>query len=167
LFEMARVGVDGVNIHTYPGATYQLFTFSHDRRWSAAVAPEYYGLEMFAQAAPPGSRLIASTITNAQGIKIWATRGGAGQTRVVLINESLDRRTVAVNAASDGPATLERLRAHRLTSTSGVTLGGQSFGSRTTTGRLAGRSGVANLRARQGRYEFTLPAESAALVTLP
>ena len=29
LFEMARVGVDGVNIHTYPGATYQLFTFTH------------------------------------------------------------------------------------------------------------------------------------------
>ena len=38
LFEMARVGVDGVNIHTYPGATYQLFTFTHTpaggaRRW--------------------------------------------------------------------------------------------------------------------------------------
>ena len=47
---------------------------------------------------------------------------------MVLINESLDRRTVAVNAAGDGTATLERLRAPRLTSTSGVTLGGQSFG---------------------------------------
>ncbi len=34
LFEMARVGVDGVNLHTFPGATYQLFTFSRAHgRW--------------------------------------------------------------------------------------------------------------------------------------
>jgi len=169
LFEMARVGVDGVNIHTYPGATYQLFTFTHTRRgWRASVAPEYYGLEMFAQAAPAGSRLIATTITNAQGVTAWATRGREGRTRVVLINESLDRRTIALDAtAGVHPATLERLRAPRLSSTSGVTLGGQSFGADTKTGRLAGRTTVAKLGASHGRYEFTLPAESAALVTLP
>ena len=168
LFEMARVGVDGVNIHTYPGATYQLFTFTHaGRRWRASVAPEYYGLEMFAQAAPPGSRLIATTVTNAEGIKVWATRGPRGRIRLVLINDSLDRRTIALDAADGRPGTLERLRGPRLTSTSGVTLGGQSFGLGTTTGRLAGRSSVAELTSRHGRYEFTLPAESAALVTLP
>jgi hypothetical protein len=166
LFEMARVGVDGVNIHTYPGATYQLFTFTHaGRRWRAAVAPEYYGLDMFAQAAPAGSRLIATAITNAQGLKVWATRGPDHRTRVVLINESLDRRTIAVSAADKRPATLERLRAPRLSSTGGVTLGGQSFGSTTTTGRLAGRSSNAKLSDRHGRYVFTLPAESAALLT--
>jgi hypothetical protein len=168
LFEMARVGVDGVNIHTYPGATYQLFTFTHDgRKWKASVMPEYYGLQMFAQAAPPGSRLVSTTITNAQGITVWATRGRQGHTRVVLINESLDRRTVAVGSAAAGSATLERLRAPRLSSTSGVTLGGQSFGAETATGRLAGRSSVARLKASRGGYEFTLPAESAALITLP
>ena len=166
LFEMARVGVDGVNIHTYPGATYQLFAFTHrGRRWKASVMPEYYGLEMFAQAAPPGSRLVSTATTNAQEMTVWATRGREGRTRVVLINESLDRRTVAVGAAGDAPATLERLRAPALSSTSGVTLGGQSFGTETTTGRLAGRSRIAKLKAIHGRYEFTLPAESAALVT--
>jgi hypothetical protein len=166
LFEMARVGVDGVNIHTYPGSTDQLFSFTHHGlRWKASVMPEYYGLEMFAQAAPPGSRLLSTTTTNAQGITVWATRGREGRTHLVLINESLDRRTVAVSAAGDAPATLERLRAPRLSSTSGVTLGGQSFGAQTTTGRLAGRSRVAKLKAVHGSYEFTLPAESAALVT--
>ena len=166
LFEMADVGVDGVNMHTYPGATYQPFTFTRSRRrWSAFVTPEYYGLLMFAQAAPPGSRLIATTITNAQGVKVWATRGRQGHTRIVLINESLDRRTIAVNAAGSRSATLERLRAPALTSTTGVTLGGQSFGTRTTTGRLAGRAHITHLTARRGRYTFTLPAESAALVT--
>ena len=168
LFEMDRVGADGVNIHTYPGATYQLFTFSRTgRKWRASVAPEYYGLEMFAQAARPGSRLTATTITNAEGVKVWATRGREGVTRVVLINETLDRRTIAVPAGGARPATLERLRGPRLASTSGVTLGGQSFGTETTTGRLAGRSRIAGLTAGHGRYEFTLPAESAALLTLP
>ena len=84
---------------------------------------------------------------------------------MVLINESLDRRTIALSSAGDRTATLERLRAPRLESTSGVTLGGQSFGTRTTTGLLAGRSRIAKLTARQGRYVFTLPAESAALAT--
>jgi hypothetical protein len=166
LFEMARVGVDGVNIHTYPGATYQPFAFTHTARgWSASVAPDYYGLLMFAQAAPAGSRLIETTATNAEGITVWATRGRKGRTRVVLINESSDRRTIALSSPGGGPATLERLRAPRLTSTTGVALGGQSFGTRTTTGQLAGRSGVAKLTASQGRYGFTLPADSATLVT--
>jgi len=168
LFEMDRVGVDGVNLHTYPGATYQLFTFTHDRHgWSASVNPEYYGLEMFAQAAPPGSRLVATTITNPEAIQVWATRGRKGVTRVVLINESLDRRTVAVNAAGHEPATLEQLRGPELSSTTGITLGGQSYGTSSSTGRLAGRSKIATLKASHGQYEFTLPAESAALVTLP
>lgn len=83
----------------------------------------------------------------------------------MLINESSHRRTIALSAADGGPAKLERLRAPRLTSTAGVTLGGQSFGAQTTTGRLAGRSGIVTLTASQGHYVFTLPAESAALVT--
>ncbi len=166
LFEMVRVGVDGVNIHTYPGATYQLFAFRRaGRRWSASVAPEYYGLDMFAQAAPPGSRLAATTTSNAQGITVWATRGRRGRTRAVLINEGSDRRTIALSSAGEPTATLERLRAPSLTSTAGVTLGGQSFGTRTTTGRLAGRASIAQLTASRGRYVFTLPAESAVLVT--
>ena len=166
LFDMAEVGVDGVNMHTYPGATYQPFTFTHaGRKWSAFVTPEYYGMLMFAQAAPPGSHLVAATITNAEGVKVWATRGRKGRTRVVLINESLDRRTVAVSAVGSRAATAEWLRAPALTSTSGVSLGGQSFGTTTTTGLLKGRSRIAHLTARHGQFVFTLPAESAALVT--
>jgi hypothetical protein len=165
LFEMVRVGVDGVNMHTYPGATYQPFTITQvGRKWRASVTPDYYGLLMFAQAAPPGSRLLATTTTNGQGVTVWATRGRRGRTRVVLTNESSNSRTIALSAAGSAPATLERLRAPSLSSTAGVTLGGQSFGTRTTTGRLVGRSSVATLTAGQGRYVFTLPADSAALV---
>jgi hypothetical protein len=167
LFELARVGVDGVNIHTYPSATYQLFTFARaGRRWSASVAPEYYGLEMFAQAAPRGSRLITTTTTNGHGLIVWATRGADHRTRVVLINENGNRLPVALSApGARRPATLERLRAPQLTSTAGVTLGGQSFGARTDTGKLAGHLSIAKLAAGGGHYVFALPADSAALVT--
>ena len=46
LFEMARVGVDGVNIHTYPGATYQLFSVhprppAGARRWPRSTTACY------------------------------------------------------------------------------------------------------------------------------
>ena len=55
LFAMARSGVDGVNIHTLPTASYKPFEFRRIRgRWLATVEPEYYALLMFEQAAPPG-----------------------------------------------------------------------------------------------------------------
>ena len=38
MFEMVRVGVDGVNLHTFPGAGYELFRIAHDgTHWTAAV----------------------------------------------------------------------------------------------------------------------------------
>jgi hypothetical protein len=59
LFNMARVGVDGVNIHTFHNAFYEPFAVSEDAgRWTAEVRPLYYGLLMFARAAPPGARLL-------------------------------------------------------------------------------------------------------------
>ena len=130
------------------------------------MTPEYYGLEMFAQAAPQGSRLLSTTTTNAQGITVWATRGSEGRTRVVLINESLDRRTVAVGSAGDASgdaraAACACAQQHLAGSRSAARVSAHE----TTTGRLAGRSRIAKLNAIQGRYEFTLPAESAALVT--
>jgi hypothetical protein len=40
MFELARVGVDGVNLHTFPGAGYELFKLTEDGgHWRAAVAP--------------------------------------------------------------------------------------------------------------------------------
>ena len=60
LFEVARYGIDGVNIHTFPGVPYAPFDVSHTAgTWSAVVHPEYYGLLMFARAAPAGARLLA------------------------------------------------------------------------------------------------------------
>jgi hypothetical protein len=168
VFQMAHVGVDGVNMHTYPGAIYQLFTFTRRQgRWRGFVAPEYYGLLMFARAVPPGARMLS--LSGALGdVRAWATRAPDGTIHIVLINDDTARtRTVAVRIpGAGGPATLERLRASGITARTGVTLGGQTYGTATTTGRLAGRSAIAAVTNTAGAYVVRLPQASAAMLTL-
>ena len=169
-FQMARVGVDGINIHTFPGARYQLFTVSRSHgRWQSVVEPEYYGLLMFARAAPPGSRLLAIQMPGAarRAVKAWATRARDGTVRVVLINEAADQRIVDLRAPAthSSSAWLEQLLAPSLTAREGVTLGGRSFGVQTDTGSLVGRSRIRTLTAIKREYVVTLPPDSAVMLT--
>jgi hypothetical protein len=169
LFNMARIGVDGVNIHTLVISSYMPFTFSSKNgKWSAQVKPLYYGLLMFARAAPPGSRLLPVSSTSASGpVHSWATRAPDGTVRVVLINDSRQRTVVvAPPGLSSTSATLTRLAAPGLAARSGVTLGGQSFGSSTSTGELGGTPRVTTLHPLRGRYVVALPSASAAMLTI-
>ena len=140
LFELLRTGVNGVNVHTVPGTINEILGPSFaGGAWSMRVHPEYYGMIMFAQAAPPGSRLLTLSSTTPAGVKVWATRAPDGKTRVLLINDRL-RRGQAMSLrvpGATGAAAVEQLRAPSIHATSGVTLGGQSFGAATTTGLLA------------------------------
>lgn len=168
LFELARAGVDGVNIHTFPGASYELFTFRRDGgRWSAVVEPEYYGLRLFADAAPAGARLLEVS-SPAGPVKAWATRAADQTLRVVLINE--DRRlprTVRVKPpGSAGVANVQWLTAPGAAATAGVTLGGRRYSTPTYTGRLQGRARPSFALADAGGYLINLPTASAALLTL-
>ena len=167
LFNMASVGVDGVNIHTLPNAGYQLFNFSQTgNAWQALVHPEYYGMLMFAQAFPPSAHLLPVSVASGP-VKVWATIAPDGKTRVVLINKDMTTPvTVQVDlTGGSGPATLERLTAPSVTATSGVTLGGQGFGNSTQTGTLAGPQQTASVQPLLGSYAVTLPAGSAAMLT--
>jgi hypothetical protein len=170
LFELARSGIDGVNVHTFPGAGYGLFTVRQaGGRWRVAVAPEYYGLLLFAQAAPAGSRIERIGSANGGAIKVWAARAPDGQVRVTVINKDTSAaHAVTVRApATGGPATLERLEAPSPTAATGVTLGGQSFGAETATGTLPGSTNIAEVRPSGHAYTVYVPAASAALLTLP
>jgi hypothetical protein len=170
LFAMARAGVDGVNVHTFAGAWYEPFGFTEtDGTWQAQVKPLYYGMLAFAQAAPPGSRLLPIAQPPIGTLRLWATKATNGTVRVVLINESTSQaRTLAVAAPSGTrTATLSSLSAPSLSATGGVTLGGQTFASDTTTGRLAGTPDTPTLPATQGHFVVTVPAASAAIVTIP
>ncbi len=169
LFQLEKIGVDGVNVHTVPNTINEVLGpgFSHGK-WSVRVHPEYYGMIMFAEAAPPGARLMRLSAKLPSGVRAWATKAPDGHVRVVLINDHPSgSQTVTLHLpGSGGSITIERLRAPSLGAKSGITLGGQSFGSDTSTGVLAGKSTVQTLRpSARGAYDVTLPAASAALLT--
>ena len=169
LFGLTQAGVGGVNIHTLPDVSYEPFAFSRPAgRWEARVKPLYYGLLLFARAAPAGSELLATSHPPDAAVQTWATRGPRGTVHVVLINESPDRRLLLAVRPPEpaSSATLELLNAPGLTATSGVRLAGQSYGSVTTTGRLTGRRRTASLEAVRGRYVVALAPASAGLLTL-
>ena len=168
LFVVARSGADGVNIHTFPRARYGLFMF-HRRGagWSAFVRPEYYGLLMFAQAAPPGARLLSVARTGNAEVRAWATRASDGRIRLVLINDDMwHSHVVSVRLpARAATVTLERLTAPTAWARNGVALGGQSFGTQTQTGNLPPARLGHELATSPGRYLVVPPAASAAMVT--
>jgi hypothetical protein len=126
----------------------------------------YYGLLMFAQAFPPGAQLLPVTVPGGP-VKVWATRAPDGRTRVVVINK--DRSSpVVVSLDLPGPqtpASTESLTAPGVRATSGVGIGGQSFGTETRTGRLAGPPRLGSVVPGAGIYSVRLPAASALLLT--
>jgi hypothetical protein len=168
LFNMASAGVDGVNIHTLPGAPYQPFEFSQSTTgtWQATVQPEYYGLLMFARAFPPGARLLAVNAPSGP-VKVWATQAPDGTIRVVLINkDTIAAHSVALELPGGlSGASLESLQAPSVASTTGVTLGGQSFASPTTTGTFPGPESISSVYPTLGSYSIDLPPASAAILT--
>jgi hypothetical protein len=62
--------------------------------------------------------------------------------------------------------TLTRLVGKGLSASTGVTLGGQSYGTATRTGALAGRSTVARVNKTSAGYIVELPGASAAMLTI-
>ncbi len=165
LFNLAAVGVDGVNVHSLPGSVYELFTFSNpDNVWQAFVHPDYYGMMMFAEAFPPGARPLPVSAPNTP-LKIWATQTPDGHIRVELINKDpVNAYDVQVQVPNANLASLNYLQAPSVSSTSGVTLGGQSFGSSTTTGTLPPQQ-TSTALAVAGVYTVHVPVASAVLLT--
>jgi hypothetical protein len=174
LFEAMSDGVDGVNIHTFPGTANQLFGFTDKGgTWAATVRPEYYGLLMFAQAAPPGSKLLQISQSHTGQTRVWATQAPDRTIRVVLINDSLTATSsVLVQSPTPGQtAQLGRLLAPSVSAAVGITLDGQGFGPQTATGTLTGPSSTLTVQPSANigtgtAYSVALPPASAAMLTI-
>jgi hypothetical protein len=100
---------------------------------------------------------------------VWATKTSTGEIHVVLINKD-QKHSYQVSLHIPGtisPASLGWLKAPRVTSTSGVTLDGQTFGSNTNSGVLSGtvQHTTVSPSLLTGNYTVTVPAASAAVLT--
>ncbi len=163
----AEAGAAGVNFQTRPYTAQNLIQ-PHETAtgWQMQVQPEYYGMLAFAQLTPPGSRLLRVS-TTPDGLYTWAVRTPQGQTHVIVTNVTAHAAAVAVSTAdAGGPATVEALRANSdaLAASGGITLGGQTLSS--TTGKLTGRRVTRTVHSSHGEYHLTVPAASAAIITL-
>ena len=169
LFEMARVGVDGVNIHSYRGAPYALFDFAHSARgWTGRVYPQYYGMLLFAQAAPAGAQILRVSGHRPASLHLWATRSPDGIRRLVAINQDVrhSRQIALADPAGATGAAIERLTAPSVNAHGGVRLGGRGFGVSTSTGQL-GPARSESVAPEGGRYLVRVPAAGAVMLTLP
>ncbi len=165
LFEMARVGVSGVDVHSWPGAPYAPFAFGGATGRAARARPLYYGMLLFADAAGHGSRLLPTQVSTDSGVRAWATLARTGALHIVAVNPSSSdaaRVTVAPRGAGARPATLRLLRAPGLRARRGVSLAGRAIGA---DGRLHGRESAVPVVQVGGRWEFTLPPASAGLLS--
>jgi hypothetical protein len=170
LFSLAAAGVDGVNVHTLPNAPYELFRLNRTATgWEGHVQPVYYGLQLFAQAAPVGSRLLKVARSAASPLlSVWATRGADRQVRMVLINKSLTEPVSArlrLPAGTASTAAVERMQAPGIASRGDVTLGGVNYGDETLTGALPSPQTQPLTRSGDGSFVVSVPQASAALVT--
>ncbi len=170
LFELARAGVSAVNFHG--GNAKSLYTpFSTVYPGLHAVAtarPMYYGMLLFARAAPAGARLLAVGAPHADGLKLWATRDPRGTVRAVAIAKRPEKSwqvRIRVPGAA-GPATLERLSAPGAAATSHVKLAGQAVAPNSRDGRLRGRLRVERVVPAGGAYPVHLDGATAALLTV-
>jgi hypothetical protein len=166
LFALANAGVRQVDMHTWAGAYYAPLVVGRAAgRDVARPRPLYYGLMLFALAAPAGSRLVPVRLTNAGSTRAWATIDPRGALRLLLINRSTSasREVLVRVAAVGGSGRLTLLRAPGIDARDGVTLGGREL---SDDGALARPPLGASVSARGRRVRFTLPAASAGLLTL-
>ncbi len=172
LFDAARLGINGVNLHSYPNSANGLFDFTYTprtHRWRARLHPLYDGALMFARAAPAGSRILHTSGSFQTRLRAWATIGADHVVRVLLVNDDVTHsaqvRIGDPSGYTTSVANLQTLRAPSVAATDGVTVGGVPFNS-TLTG-VAPAPALTPVPASGGARTVTVRPASAALVTIP
>jgi hypothetical protein len=160
LFELLRAGVDGVNVHVRPDLINAAFTVT---RTGLAARPLFYGLVLFARTLGPGAQLVPveERAKRSSHLKVWAVRISGGMLHVLLIDKSARPVQVDLRLPTAGPATVQRLLASSVRSSSNVTLDGQQL---TGDGRWEGKPSGQIITPGIHGYQLTIPPMSAALI---
>jgi hypothetical protein len=174
MFGLAQTGVDGVNWQASNGNYNNPFVFNitavnaHTNSYALnTVSPLYYGMLMFQQAVANQAQLMPVSLTTGANLSVWATLDSTtGVERVVVLNkDETYSGVVAINAPGYNTATVTRLVAPSYSSTSGVTLGGQTFDG-SQDGTIQGTPTKETYTGTNGVFQFNMPVTSGALVVL-
>lgn len=170
MFEYANVGVDGVNWETSSGNYDHPFFFETATTGGitsytlTSVSPLYYGMLLFQQATANHSSLLPATVDTTANLKCWPTVDSNGTHRLTILNkDETQSGAVAVNLPGYSVATISRLTAPSYTSTTGVTLGGQTFDT-SVDGKIQGSPTTETVQGINGMFSIPMPVTSAALV---
>lgn len=174
MFGLAQNGVDGVNWEASDGNLNNPFVFNVTSTGAVTksytlttVSPLYYGLLMFQQAVANQAQLMPLTLNTGANLSAWATLDPTtGVERIVLLNKDENNTgVVAINVQGYTTATVTRLAAPTYASTSGVTLGGQTFDG-STDGTIRGTPTQETYSVVNGVFQLNMPLTSGALVVL-
>jgi hypothetical protein len=131
MFQAAAAGAAGINfhggIHSPRASDDKAYTPIARMGTRYRAAPLYYGMLMFAQAAP-GSLIPAQLAPDTSGLKAFAVRAPDETLCVCLINQNItrDERVAIDSGRSFTAASVLRLAGPAIDATGGVTLGGAS-----------------------------------------
>ncbi|HEX2787931.1 MAG TPA: hypothetical protein VHP32_08500 [Ignavibacteria bacterium] len=168
LFELATVGVNGVNIHNAGISYANAFNFYwKDNKSIAHVNPIYYGLILFSEATQNSASLLNTEIKTTSNIKAWSSIDSLGTTRITIINkdESAMGKVLISVSGTSSKGELIRLESERLSDSLGVRLAGKTFDA-TNDGVLSGTYKFESIIPRDDTYEIILPKLSAAMLTI-
>lgn len=174
MFALAANGVSGVNFHA-SSATYAPFTTGMvDGKFLGNARPLYYGMLLFSRATARRARVLINPTLGMRSsvpsnMRLWATLERRRRTlRVVVINKEHARRSnVRITIPGSRRAgSVVRLQAPALDASEGVSLAGQSVAIPTEDGELLGQREEQPVRPRRGVYRFSVPAGSAAMLTV-
>jgi hypothetical protein len=185
LFEVMNAGVSGVNLHARVNSINRPFSFNEQ---GLQTRPLLYGLMLFARMLGAGNdRLVPvqlRTGSRSLHLKIWAVRGDAEEPdygadgslsgppslinnplKVLMINKGRTSALIHLQLPTNSRAFVERLLAASASSTSGVTLEGQTFNHQA---EWQGKEILEPVTPTQdGSYVVRVGGESAAILIVP
>jgi len=165
--QLAVAGVDGVNFHggAPPGSPSHYAAFVFDATGKPRVQPVFYGLRLVALVTAAHGRLVPVEVPAAAPIRAFATLGADGATRVLLLRVAAEGEDRVLLRAAGATASLVRLHAPDLTSTTGLTLGGQTWDG-TVDGAPVGAAATETPSREGDAWVVDLPAYDAAVITV-
>jgi hypothetical protein len=162
LFELLRVGVDGVNVHVRAHTVNAAFTLNSG---GLDARPLLYGMIAFTRMLGAEARLVdlRVRVRDSLHVKVWGVRVAGNELHVLVIDKGARPATVDLRLPASAPATVQRLLAASPHSRAGVTLNGQWL---SRAGRWLGARTTETISSDDRSYELRVAPASAALISV-